>query len=57
MVEQLSPALSAFWATLFMIFILVQRPLKAIFRNTGNVGGQPGRLRRPSPAWSPGRAT
>ncbi len=39
MVEELSPALSAFWATLFMIFILVtQRPLKAIFRNTGNVG-------------------
>ena len=33
MVEQLSPALSAFWATLFLIFILVtQRPLFAYFR-------------------------
>lgn len=33
MVEQLSPALSAFWATLFLIFILVtQRPLFALFR-------------------------
>lgn len=36
MVEQLSPALSAFWATLFLIFILVtQRPLFAHFRGTG----------------------
>ena len=36
MVEQLSPALSAFWATLFLIFILVtQRPLFALFRGTG----------------------
>jgi TRAP transporter 4TM/12TM fusion protein len=33
MVEQLSPGLSAFWATLFMIMILVtQRPLTAFFR-------------------------
>ncbi|WEN43593.1 C4-dicarboxylate TRAP transporter large permease protein DctM [Thauera sp. GDN1] len=39
MVEQLSPALSAFWATLFLMFILVtQRPLFALFRGTGNVG-------------------
>jgi TRAP transporter 4TM/12TM fusion protein len=39
MVEQLSPALSAFWATLFLIFILVtQRPLFAFFRGTGNFG-------------------
>ncbi|MBZ9567824.1 TRAP transporter permease [Modicisalibacter tunisiensis] len=33
MVERLSPGLSAFWATMFMIFIIVtQRPLIAIFR-------------------------
>ncbi|MER2552281.1 MAG: TRAP transporter permease [Thauera sp.] len=39
MVEELSPALSAFWATMFMIFILVtHRPLKAIMRGTGDVG-------------------
>ena len=39
MVEQLSPALSAFWATLFLMFILVtQRPLFALFRRNGEVG-------------------
>jgi len=39
MVEQLSPGLSAFWATMFMIFILVtQRPLIALFRGHGNFG-------------------
>lgn len=33
MVERLSPGLSAFWATMFMIFIMVtQRPIIAIFR-------------------------
>lgn len=33
MIERLSPGLSAFWATAFMIFILVtQRPLKTFFR-------------------------
>ncbi|MBV6273674.1 TRAP transporter permease [Alcaligenaceae bacterium CGII-47] len=33
MVEQLSPALSAFWATIFLIFILItQRPIIAYFR-------------------------
>ena len=33
MVEELSPALSAFWATMFLVFILVtQRPLGAWFR-------------------------
>jgi len=32
-VERFSPGLSAFWATLFMIFIVVtQRPLQALFR-------------------------
>jgi TRAP transporter 4TM/12TM fusion protein len=36
LVEQLSPALSAFWATLFLIFILLtQRPLFAFFRTVG----------------------
>ncbi|MDI6747344.1 MAG: TRAP transporter permease [Rhodocyclaceae bacterium] len=39
MVEQLSPALSAFWATIFLIFILItQRPLFAFFRGTGKLG-------------------
>jgi TRAP transporter 4TM/12TM fusion protein len=34
MVDRLSPGLSAFWATAFMIFILLtQRPLMAMFRN------------------------
>ena len=33
MVERLSPGLSAFWATVFMIFIMVtQRPIIAVFR-------------------------
>ena len=37
-VERLSPGLSAFWATLFMLFIVVtQRPLKSIFRNQGDM--------------------
>ncbi len=39
MVEQMSPGLSAFWATMFMIFILVtQRPLIAFFRGRGQYG-------------------
>jgi len=39
MVEQLSPGLSAFWATLFMIFVLVtQRPLTEMFRGQGAIG-------------------
>lgn len=38
MVEELSPALSAFWATAFMIFILLtQRPLQAWFRGSGGL--------------------
>jgi len=37
MIEELSPALSAFWATVFLIFILVtQRPLGAWFRGEGD---------------------
>ncbi|WP_198590299.1 TRAP transporter permease [Paracoccus zhejiangensis] len=42
MVDRLSPGLSAFWATAFMIFILLtQRPLMAMFRGedrNGNSG-------------------
>ncbi len=39
MVEQLSPALSAFWATMFIIFvILTQRPLIALLRGRGKLG-------------------
>ena len=39
MVEQLSPALSAFWATMFMIFVmLTQRPLMAWLRGQGEIG-------------------
>ncbi len=38
MVEELSPALSAFWATVFLMFILVtQRPIIAFFRNRGEL--------------------
>jgi TRAP transporter 4TM/12TM fusion protein len=47
MVEQLSPGLSAFWATVFMIFILLtQRPLIALFRRRGKM----------SAAWRQGAA-
>ena len=36
-VERLSPGLSAFWATLFMVFIVVtQRPLFVLFRRRGD---------------------
>ena len=39
MVERLSPALSAFWATALMIVILVtQRPLFAMLRGESNIG-------------------
>ena len=39
MIEQMSPALSAFWATLFMIFvILTQRPIMAMLRGRSNYG-------------------
>ncbi len=38
MVEQMSPALSAFWATMFMIFVmLTQRPLMALLRGQGDL--------------------
>ncbi|MDT8328244.1 MAG: TRAP transporter permease [Roseovarius sp.] len=39
MVDRLSPGLSAFWATAYMVFILVtQRPLTAIMRGEGKLG-------------------
>ncbi len=39
MVDRLSPGLSAFWATAYMIFILLtQRPLTAIMRKSGSFG-------------------
>jgi len=39
MVEQMSPGLSAFWATVFMIFVmLTQKPIIAWFRGTGALG-------------------
>ena len=38
MIEELSPGLSAFWAILFLVFILVtQRPLDAMFRGQSDV--------------------
>lgn len=41
MVDRLSPGLSAFWASAFMIFILLtQRPLFAFFRGMGDFGGE-----------------
>ena len=37
-VERFSPGLSAFWATVFMIFIVItQRPLQAMFRKEANI--------------------
>jgi TRAP transporter 4TM/12TM fusion protein len=39
MVEQMSPGLSAFWATMFMIFVmLTQKPITAAFRGQGQLG-------------------
>ena len=39
-VERFSPGLSAFWATVFMVFIvLTQRPLMAHFRQIPDLGG------------------
>ncbi|MGR4067127.1 TRAP transporter permease [Billgrantia sp. C5P2] len=40
MVERLSPGLSAFWATVFMIFIMItQRPIIALFRGRSRLAG------------------
>jgi TRAP transporter 4TM/12TM fusion protein len=39
MVEQMSPGLSAFWATMFMVFImLTQRPILVLLRGQGSAG-------------------
>ena len=39
MVEQMSPGLSAFWATMFMIFVmLTQKPIISWFRGRGDLG-------------------
>ncbi|MBR7887643.1 TRAP transporter permease [Marinomonas sp. A79] len=39
MIERKSPGLSAFWSTIFMLFILLtQNPLKAYFRGQGEIG-------------------
>ena len=41
LIERLSPTLSAFWATMAMITVaLTQRPLKAMFRNTGELSAE-----------------
>lgn len=41
MIEELSPALSAFWATVFLIFVLLtQRPLHAWFLGRNDVAAQ-----------------
>ncbi len=41
MIERKSPGLSAFWAALLLIFILLtQKPLKAIFRKSGNLAAE-----------------
>lgn len=38
MIEKLSPGLSAFWATVFLIFIVItQKPLLVFFRKTGEM--------------------
>lgn len=40
-VERLSPGLSAFWATMFMIFVVVtHRPMKVFFRQQGDGMGE-----------------
>nr|WP_309501680.1 TRAP transporter permease [uncultured Roseovarius sp.] len=39
MIEQKSPGLSAFWATMLLfVILLTQRPLKAMFRGAGEMG-------------------
>jgi len=41
MVERKSPGLSAFWASSLLIFILLtQKPLKAMFRKSGNLASE-----------------
>jgi hypothetical protein len=56
MVERLSPGLSAFWATVFMIFILVtQRPLIALFRGEGDSAAGHQAARASTTCRGPGR--
>ena len=51
-IERLSPALSAFWATMAMIFVtLTQHPLKALMRGESDL---PGALRRGLNEWVEG---
>ncbi|MCF6326174.1 MAG: TRAP transporter permease [Devosiaceae bacterium] len=41
MIERKSPGLSAFWAALLLVFILLtQKPLKAMFRGSGNYAAE-----------------
>jgi len=41
MIERFSPGLSAYWASVGMIVILLtQKPIKALMRGTGNLGGE-----------------
>jgi TRAP transporter 4TM/12TM fusion protein len=41
MIERMSPGLSAYWASIAMIFImLTQHPLKAIFRGASDIGAR-----------------
>jgi len=41
MIERMSPSLSAFWATMGMMFIMfTQHPLKAFFRRQGDLSGE-----------------
>ncbi len=41
MIERKSPGLSAFWAALLLVFILLtQKPLKAMFRGSGNMAAE-----------------
>ncbi|MBS8259468.1 DUF3394 domain-containing protein [Roseibium polysiphoniae] len=41
MIERFSPGLSAYWATIGMIFILLtQKPLKAMLRKSGDIAGE-----------------
>ncbi len=40
-IERLSPSLSAFWATMGLLFIIfTQHPLKSLFRQSGDIGDE-----------------
>jgi TRAP-type uncharacterized transport system fused permease subunit len=60
MVEQISPALSAFWATMLVIFVmLTQRPLLALAARPTVIWARPpwSASRTLSPGWKPAPAT